>query len=78
MLASETIDTADWTAAKKKVPGTQSKNVFDIIEFLDQELSSPPTPMQHVVYQLTDAKVHAQPTSEDYKPPDPNPRLLMP
>ena len=34
--------------------------------------------MQHVVYQLTDAKVHAQPTPEDYyQPPDPTPRFLL-
>ena len=33
--------------------------------------------MQHVVYQLTDAKVHAQPTAEDYRSPDPTPRFLL-
>ena len=27
--------------------------------------------MQHVVYQLTDAKAHAEPTPDDYHPPDP-------
>ena len=57
--------------------GYHFKNVFEITEFLDQELSSPPTPMQHVVYQLTDAKVHAQPTPEDYQPLDPTPRFLL-
>ena len=36
-----------------------------------------PTPMQHVVYQLTDAKVHAQATPEDYQTPDPTPRFLL-
>ena len=34
VLTSETIDAADWSAAKKKVPGTHSKNAFDITEFL--------------------------------------------
>ena len=33
--------------------------------------------MQHVAYQLTDAKVHAQPTPEDHQPPDPAPRFLL-
>ena len=32
---------------------------------------APPTPMQHAVYQLTDTKVHAEPTPKDYEPPDP-------
>ena len=27
--------------------------------------------MQHLVYQLTDAKVHGQPTPQDYEAPDP-------
>ena len=27
--------------------------------------------MQHVVYQLTDAKVHSQPMPQDHEPPDP-------
>ena len=70
VLTSETIDAADWTVTKKKVPGTHSKNVFDITEILDldQELPSPPTPMQHVVYQLTDAKVQGPRSTdaEDY------------
>ena len=77
VLTSETIDAADWGATKKKVPGTHSKNVFDITEFLGQESASPPTPMQHVVYQLTDAKVHAQPTPEGYQPPVPPAPLLL-
>ena len=69
VLTSETIDAADW-GATKKVPGTHFKNTFDITEFLGQESATPPpTPMQHVVYQLTDAKVYAQPTPEDYQPP---------
>ena len=59
MLISETIDAADWGATKKKAPGTHAKNAFDITEFVGQEPASPPTPMQHVVYQLIDAKVHA-------------------
>ena len=80
VLTSETIDAADWTVTKKKVPGTHSKNVFDITEILDldQELPSPPTPMQHVVYQLTDAKVHAQLTSEGYQAPVLPAPLLLP
>ena len=73
----ETIASADWTNAKKKVQGTHSKNVFDITEYLHQELPSPPTPMQHVVYQLTDAKVHAEPTPEDYHPPRAHPALAV-
>ena len=73
VLTSETIDAADWSAAKRKVPETHSKNTFDITElrFLGQESPSPPTPMQHVVYQLTDTKVHGQPTPQDYEAPDP-------
>ena len=81
VLIPGTADAADWTNAKKKVQGTHSKNVFDITaitEFLHQELPSPPTPMQHVVHQLTDAKVNTEPTPEDYHPPDPTPSLLLP
>ena len=55
MLTSETTEAADWGAAKKKVPGTHSKNVFDITEFQGHESPSPATPMQQTVHQLTDA-----------------------
>ena len=30
-----------------------------------------------MVYQLTGAKVHAQPTPEDYQAPGPTPRVLL-
>ena len=74
---SETINAADWGATKKKVPGTHSNNDFDITEFVGQETASPPTPMQHAVYQLTDAKVQAQPTPECYQAPVVSAPLLL-
>ena len=71
VLTSETIDSADWGTTKKKAPGSYSNNVFDITETVGKEPSSPPTPMQHVVHQFTDAKVHGQPALQDHEAPDP-------
>ena len=67
MLDPQTTDAADWGERTKRPASKHSKSAFDITEFLGQESASPPTPMQHVVYQLTDAKVHAQPTPEGYQ-----------
>ena len=77
MLDPQTTDAADWGERTKRPASKHSRSALDITEFLGQESASPPTPMQHVVYQLTDAKVHAQPTPEDYQPLDPTPRFLL-
>ena len=69
VLTLEMLEAAEWGTAKKKVPGSRSKNAFDITEFQGYEPSSPPTPMQHTVHQLTDAKVLAQPTPGGYQTP---------
>ena len=59
-------------------PLTHSKNAFDITEFVGRETTSLPTPMQHAVYQLTDAKAHAQPTPGGHQAPVvPAPLLLQ-
>ena len=44
-------------------------NVFNIAGFQGAESSPPPTPMQHTVHQLTEAKVLAQPTPGGYQAP---------
>ena len=67
VLTFEQLEAADWGKTKKKVPECRSKNVFDIAMFQGQESPSPPTPMQHTVHQLTDAKVLAQPTPGGYQ-----------
>ena len=66
MLDPQTTDAADWGERTKRPATKHSKSVFGITEFLGQESASPLTPMQHVVYQLTDAKVHAQSMPEDH------------
>ena len=45
VLTFETLEAAEWGTANKKVPGSRSKNAFDITEFQGHESSSPPTPM---------------------------------
>ena len=77
LLDPQTIDATDWGERTKHPASKHSKSAFDITEFVGQEPTSPLTPMQHVVYQLTDAKVYAQPTPEGYQPPAlPGPLLL--
>ena len=72
MLDPQATDAANWGERTNRPASTHSVIVFDITEFLGQESPSPPTPMKNVVYQLTDAKVHGQPTpyDYDYEPPD--------
>ena len=59
---------SDWGLTRKKVPGSRSKNVFNVAGFQGHESPPPPTPMQNTVHQLTDAKVLAQPTPDGYQP----------
>ena len=40
-------------------------------------MAVPPTPTQHAVFQLTEAKVNAQPTPDGYEPPAES-NLLIP
>ena len=52
-------------------------NVFNITAFQGPEAPVPPTPIQHTVFQLTDAKVICQPTPDGYTAPvDPSNFLL--
>ena len=44
-------------------------NVFNIDAFQGESAAAPPTPVQHAVYQLTEAKVNAQKTPDGYEPP---------
>ena len=73
MLTQATIDVADWKkgegAIKKKVRGARSVNVFDIIAFQGDVATAPPTPIQHTVLQLTEAKANAQQAPGGYEPP---------
>ena len=69
VLTSETIEAAEWGSAKKKVRGPRSVNVFNIDAFQGASAAAPPTPVQHAVYQLTEAKVNAQPTPDGYEAP---------
>ena len=82
MLTQATIDTADWKktedATKKKVRGPRSVNVFNITAFQVADTAAPPTPIQHAVFQLTEAKVNAQPTPVGYDPPADQSNLLVP
>ena len=49
--------------------GRHSGNVFNIGAFQGASAAAPPTPVQHAVFQLTEAKVNAQPTPDGYEPP---------
>ena len=73
VLTQATIDVADWKkgegATKKKAGGARSVNVFDIDAFQDDVATAPPTPIQHTVFQLTEAKVNAQQTPDGHEPP---------
>ena len=82
VLTQATIDAADWKkgegATKKKVRGPRSVNVFNITAFQGAEAAAPPTPIQHAVFQLTDAKVNAQPTPDGYEAPVDHSNFLIP
>ena len=78
VLTSEQLEAAEWGDVKKKVPGSRSKNVLNVAAFQGAESSPPPTPMQHTVHQLTNAKVLAQPTPDGYQPPGLPGNLLLP
>ena len=69
VLTSETIKAAGWGSVVEKKPGPRSVNVFNIDAFQGESAAAPPTPVQHAVYQLTEAKVNAQPTPAGYEPP---------
>ena len=69
VLTSETIKAAGWGSATEKVRGPRSVNVFNIDAFQGASAAAPPTPVQHAVFQLTEAKVNAQPTPDGYEPP---------
>ena len=69
VLTSETIKAAEWGSVVEKKPGPRSVNVFDIGAFQGASATAPPTPVQHAVFQLTEAKVNAQPTPDGYEPP---------
>ena len=69
LLTSETIEDAEWGSVVKKKLGRHSSNVFNIDAFQGASAAAPPTPVQHAVYQLTEAKVNAQPTPDGYEPP---------
>ena len=81
-LAPDLVTTADWKkaegATKKKVPGPRSVNVFNINAFQGAEATLPPTPIQHMVFQLTDTKVNAQPTPDGCEPPVDHSNFLIP
>ena len=66
VLTSETLEAAEWGDTKKKVPGSRSKNAFDIAGFQGRH-ESPSSPMQQTMHQLTDAKILAQPTPDGYQ-----------
>ena len=53
-------------------------NVFNINAFQGAEATAPPTPIQHTVLQLTDAKASAQPTPDGYEPPVDHANFLVP
>ena len=78
VLTSETIEAAEWGSVVKKKPGPRSVNVFDIGAFQGASATAPPTPVQHAVFQLTEAKVNAQPTPDGYEPPADQSDLLIP
>ena len=78
VLTSEQLESADLGLTRKKVPGSRSKNVFNVAGCQGHEPPSPPTPMQHTVHQLADAKVLAQPTPDGYQPLLPPSAALMP
>jgi len=69
VLTTETIEAAGWGSATVKVRGPRSINVFNIDAFESASAAAPPTPVQHAVYQLTEAKVNAHPVPDGYEAP---------
>ena len=69
VLTTETIEAAGWGSATVKVRGPRSISVFNIDAFESASAAAPPTPVQHAVYQLTEAKVNAQPVPDGYEAP---------
>ena len=70
---------AQWGDDKKKeLPGSRSKDVFNITAFQVAESAAPPAPIQHTVLQLTDVKVIVQPTPDGYEPPVDHANSLIP
>ena len=45
VLTSEQLEHAEWGDVKKKVPGSRSKNVFNVAAFQGAESPPPPTPV---------------------------------
>ena len=69
LLTSEMIEDAEWGSVVKKKLGRHSSNVFNIDAFQGESAAAPPTPVQHAVYQLTEAKVNAHPVPDGYEAP---------
>ena len=62
---------------QQRVPLPSSLHGFNINASQVADTAAPPTPIQHTVHQLTDAKVIVQPTPGGYEPPvDPSDFLL--
>ena len=81
LLSKEQLEHAQWgDDKKKKLPGSRSKGVFNTTAFQVQvaESGAPPTPIQHTVFQLTDAKVIVQPTPDGYAAPVDLSNFLLP
>ena len=78
VLTAEMLDTAKWDDINKKVQGKRSRGVFNITAFQGGESAAPPTPIQHTVLQLTDAKVNAQPTPDGYEASADHSNFLIP
>ena len=57
LLSKEQLEHARWRDVDtKKLPGSRSKDVFNTNAFQVADTAAPPTPIQHTVHQLTDAK----------------------
>ena len=69
VLTTEQLENAEWGELRAKVPGSRSKDVFNINAFQVADTAAPPTPIQHAVFQLTVAKVNTQQTPDGYEPP---------
>ena len=82
VLTDATIKDADWKktegGTKQKAREPRSVNAFNITAFEGPEAPAPPTPIQHTVHQLTDAKVNAQPTPDGYETPVDPANFLLP
>ena len=78
VLTAEQLENAEWGELRAKVPGSRSKKVFDVDAFQVADTAAPPTPIQHTVYQLTNAKVIVQPTPDGYAAPVDPSNFLVP